>query len=156
MNTSKVKIAQTVPLFAVADMKKSVAFYVDGLGFELQEKWEKDDELQWCWVQHDDSALMLQKSQGEAREGGGLTLYFICEDARIQRTRGSSRRTLRGLDVFYAGISFVKMHLKAAHLPRHRSKNAVGIQVGEPFVGQQHGRRIFKVFQRSRWLPLVI
>ncbi len=112
MNTSKVKIAQTVPLFAVADVEKSVAFYVDGLGFELQEKWEKDDELQWCWVQHDDSALMLQKSQGEvsANPGGGLTLYFICEDA------------------------------KAAH----REFKERGVQVGEPFVGNNMDVFYFK------------
>ena len=32
MNSSIVKIRQTVPLFAVADMEKLVAFYVDGLG----------------------------------------------------------------------------------------------------------------------------
>ena len=112
MNTSKVKIAQTVPLFAVADVERSVAFYVDGLGFELQEKWEKDNELQWCWVQHDDSALMLQKSQGEAsaNPGGGLTLYFICEDA------------------------------KAAH----REFKERGIQVGEPFVGNDMDIFYFK------------
>ena len=45
MSLSTVKIAQTAPLFAVADVERSVKFYVDGLGFELQEKWEKDDEL---------------------------------------------------------------------------------------------------------------
>ena len=46
MSLSTVKIAQTVPLFAVADVERLVAFYVDGLGFEMQEKWGKDDELQ--------------------------------------------------------------------------------------------------------------
>ena len=93
-------------------MEKSVAFYVDGLGFELQEEWAKDDELQWCWLQHGDSALMLQKSQGEvsANPGGGLTLYFICEDA------------------------------KAAH----RGFKERGIQVGEPFVGNDMDVFYFK------------
>ncbi len=37
MNASKVKISETVPLFDVADVEKSIAFYVDGLGFELQD-----------------------------------------------------------------------------------------------------------------------
>ena len=84
MNTSKVKITQTVPLFDVADVERSIAFYIDGLGFELQDKWEQDDELRWCRVEHGDSALMLQKSQGEtpANPAGGLTPYFICEDAK--------------------------------------------------------------------------
>ena len=62
MNTSKVKITETVPLFDVADVDKSIAFYVDGLGFELQDKWVEDDVLKWCRVEHGDSALMLQKS----------------------------------------------------------------------------------------------
>ena len=38
MNTSKVKITQTVPMFDVADVERSIAFYVDSLGFELQDK----------------------------------------------------------------------------------------------------------------------
>ena len=83
MNTSKVKITETVPLFDVADVDKSIEFYVDGLGFKLQDKWVEDDILKWFRVQHGDSALMLQKTQGEppANRGPGLTLYFICEDA---------------------------------------------------------------------------
>ena len=112
MNTSKVKITQTVPLFDVADVEKSIAFYVDGLGFELQDKWVEDDVLRWCRVQHGDSALMLQKTQGEARAnaGGGLTLYFICEDA------------------------------KAAH----QEFKERGVQVGEPFVGNNMDVFYFK------------
>lgn len=48
MNTSNVKITETVPLFDVADVDKSIAFYVDGLGFKLQDKWVDDDILKWC------------------------------------------------------------------------------------------------------------
>ncbi len=112
MNSSKVKITQTVPLFDVADMEKSVAFYVDGLGFDIQNRWEKDGELQWRWLRHGDGALMLQKTQGEppANRGPGLTLYFICEDA------------------------------KAAH----REFKERGVQVGEPFVGNNMDVFYFK------------
>jgi predicted enzyme related to lactoylglutathione lyase len=55
---------------------------------------------------------MLQKSQGEARANlrGGLTLYFICEDA------------------------------KAAH----REFKERGVQVGEPFVGNNMDVFYFK------------
>lgn len=112
MNTSKVKITQTVPLFDVADVDKSIEFYVDGLGFELQDKWVEDDVLRWCRVEHGDSALMLQKTQGEppANRGPGLTLYFICEDA------------------------------KAAH----QEFKERGVQVGEPFVGNNMDVFYFK------------
>ena len=61
MNTSsKVKITETVPLFDVADVDQSIEFYVDGLEFELQDKWVEDDVLRWCRVEYGDSALMLQ------------------------------------------------------------------------------------------------
>ena len=51
MNTSsKVKITETVPLFDVADVDQSIEFYVDGLEFELQDKWVEDDVLRWCRV----------------------------------------------------------------------------------------------------------
>ena len=59
MNSSKVKITQTVPLFDVADMERSVAFYVDGLGFDMQNRWEKDGELQWRWLRHFQKAIAI-------------------------------------------------------------------------------------------------
>ena len=51
---------------------------------ELKDKWVKDNVLTWRRVEHGDSALMLQKTQGEppANRGPGLTLYFMCEDAK--------------------------------------------------------------------------
>ena len=112
MNTSRVKITQTVPLFDIADVEKSIAFYVDGLGFELQDKWVEDDVLRWCRVEHGDSALMLQKTQGEppVNRGPGLTLYFMCEDAKAAREEFKER----------------------------------GVQVGEPFVGNNMGVFYFK------------
>lgn len=46
MSTSNVKIIQTVPFLAVTNMTKSIAFYVDGLGFEFQNKWVDNGKLQ--------------------------------------------------------------------------------------------------------------
>lgn len=94
------------------DMAKSVTFYVDGLGFEMRHKWVKDGELCWCWLQRDDNALMLETCRGEspANLGAGITLYFICDDA------------------------------KAAH----GEFKARGIQVGEPFVGNNMDVFYFK------------
>lgn len=99
-------------MFDVADVEKSIAFYVDGLGFELQDKWVEDDVLRWCRVEHGDSALMLQKTQGEppANRGPGLTLYFICEDAKSA----------------------------------HQEFKERGVQVGEPFVGNNMDVFYFK------------
>ena len=91
-------------------MERSVAFYVDGLGFELRHKWVKHDELRWCWLQHGDSALMLETFQGEtpANVGAGFTLYFICDDAKAAHREFKARGVQVGdtfvgnnMDVFY-------------------------------------------------------
>ncbi len=82
-------VNEVVPFFAVKDMEKSVAFYVDGLGFEFKNKWEKDGVLQWCHLQSGGAGLMLQqfKTEGhDARQfsdnkGEGITLCFFCDDA---------------------------------------------------------------------------
>lgn len=105
-----VRITRAVPLFTVANMEKSVAFYVDGLGFEMQHNWVKDGELRWCWLQRDDSALMLETRQGDSAShpGGGFTLYFICDDAKAAHREFKARGVQVGdmfvgnkMDVFY-------------------------------------------------------
>jgi len=82
-------IKQAVPFFAVADMEASLRYYVDGLGFELKNKWVPAGKIEWCWLQRDNVAIMLQQfkktaldsrvPQGKLEEG--LTICFICEDA---------------------------------------------------------------------------
>lgn len=79
-----VNVKQAVPFFAVADMRKSVAYYVNGLGFTITNQWVDNGKLRWCWLQRGGAALMLQEdSQPTERDprNGGITIYFICEDA---------------------------------------------------------------------------
>jgi lactoylglutathione lyase len=40
--TAGVNVQQTVPLLAVSDMEASLRFYVDGLGFEVRNRWSDD------------------------------------------------------------------------------------------------------------------
>ncbi len=44
-------VNKVVPFFAVKDMVQSVAFYIEGLGFEFEFKWEKHGLLQFCNLQ---------------------------------------------------------------------------------------------------------
>ena len=82
-------VRQTAPFLAVSDMKASVAWYVDGLGFEITHRWEPDGELRWCWLQRGGGALMLQQFRTTGPHawtpagqlGEGVTIYFICTDA---------------------------------------------------------------------------
>ncbi len=78
-----------VPFLAVADMQASLSFYVDGLGFEVTQRWEKDGVLRWCRLEHGQAALMLQQYRDEGSDarqfsdskGEGVILAFFCQDA---------------------------------------------------------------------------
>ena len=82
-------VKQAVPFFGVSNIEESVRYYVDGLGFQMTNKWIDDGKLRWCWLQAGGGALMLQEfwregsHQGrpEGKLGQGVSVCFICEDA---------------------------------------------------------------------------
>ncbi len=82
-------VKQAVPFFMVSNLEASLRYYVDGLGFEMTNKWIDEGKLRWCWLQRGGAALMLQefKKEGhhawvtEGKLGVGVSIYFICEDA---------------------------------------------------------------------------
>jgi glyoxylase I family protein len=79
---------KVTPLIQVYDMRRSVAWYCDVVGFEIVQKHEPDGHLHWATLRFGDAVLMLNSKyeddeQLEARsthvEGhGDLTLYFDC------------------------------------------------------------------------------
>ena len=56
----KPNIRLAVPFFGVADMDASLRFYVDGLGFTMTRQWIPRGKIEWCWLERDAVALMLQ------------------------------------------------------------------------------------------------
>ena len=82
-------VNEVVPFFAVTDMEKSIAFYMDGLGFEFKHKWAHDGMLRWCQLQIGNASVMLQQFRTEGHDsrqfsnnkGEGVSLCFFCEDA---------------------------------------------------------------------------
>ncbi len=54
-------VKQAVPFFAVRDMSASLAFYVDALGFTMQNKWIDDGVLRWCCLEIGGAALMPRR-----------------------------------------------------------------------------------------------
>jgi lactoylglutathione lyase len=102
-------VKQAVPFFAVSDIEQSLHFYIDGLGFEMINKWIDDGKLRWCWLQLGGAAIMLQefKKEGhdpwtpEGKVGIGVSICFTCEDA----------------------------------LPIYREAKSNGLRPGTPFVG---------------------
>lgn len=82
-------VKEAVPFFRVGDMKASLAFYVDGLGFAIDRRWDDRGVLRWCSIKLGGATLMLQqfKAKGQdawvpdGRVGEGVSIYFMCDDA---------------------------------------------------------------------------
>src|SRR5215469_16945149 len=79
---------QAVPFFRVANMDASLAFYVDGLGFLIKLQWTPRNTIEWCWLERDGVALMLQEPRRdqpvrplEGKPGLGVSICFQCRDA---------------------------------------------------------------------------
>ena len=94
------EVNRVVPFFAVKEMQKSLAFYLDGLGFEMEGKWVDEGVIRWCSLQIGNAELMLQEFRTEGHDsrqfsenkGEGVSLFFFCDDAvefyRDVRSRG--------------------------------------------------------------------
>jgi lactoylglutathione lyase len=86
---STTNVRQAVPFFGVSDMEASLRYYLNGIGFQMTNKWVHDGKLRWCWLQLGNAALMLQEFWKEGPHDGrpagklgqGVTICFICEDA---------------------------------------------------------------------------
>lgn len=83
-------LKQAVPFLRVADMRTSLDFYVNGLGFEIGSKWVVDDEIRWCWLSRGGVAFMLQQfptkghdswQPASSHKGDGISICVVCEDA---------------------------------------------------------------------------
>jgi lactoylglutathione lyase len=79
-------IKLTVPFFSVTNMQTSLQFYCDGLGFTIKNQWTPRGEIEWCRLERDEVAIMLQqprKPRGETSEpsGTGITITYQCVDA---------------------------------------------------------------------------
>ncbi len=82
-------VKQAVPFFGVSNIEDSVRYYVDGLGFEMTNRWIDDGKLRWCWLERGGASLMLQEfwkdgqhaNMPEGKLGEGVSICFICEDA---------------------------------------------------------------------------
>jgi lactoylglutathione lyase len=85
----KPNVKQVVPFFGIESMEKSLAFYVDGLGFKMTNSWTPRGTIEWCWLELGGTAIMLQEYRKdenhswrpEGKLGTGMSTVFICGDA---------------------------------------------------------------------------
>ncbi|MDE2766786.1 MAG: VOC family protein [Chloroflexota bacterium] len=86
---------QTIwPLIWVTDMRRSLDFYRDGLGFELVASWELPQGIAWCRLKRGPVSLMLQLAPGDVPppvEGQAAELYILCDDARALHAEFAAR-----------------------------------------------------------------
>jgi lactoylglutathione lyase len=113
-----VNVKQAVPFFGVSDMQASLRFYMDGLGFEMTNKWIDEGKLRWCWLELGNAALMLQEFRKEGHDswvpscklGEGVSICFMCEDAlaiyRELRSRGvQAKKPFVGNRLWVTGVA---------------------------------------------------
>ena len=82
-------IELTVPFFHVRNIQDSVRFYTEGLAFEMKKQWTPNGKLQWCWLERDSIAIMLQEFRTEGPDsrpplnnpGQGVSISYQCKDA---------------------------------------------------------------------------
>jgi predicted enzyme related to lactoylglutathione lyase len=82
-------VTAVVPLLMVERMERSLAFYVDGLGFTVENRWMPDGQLRWCRMSLGGASLMLQEITAPA--GSGAALYFQCSDALAVYSEAAAR-----------------------------------------------------------------
>lgn len=100
---------ELVPLLFVEDVDRSLAFYRDQLGFDVTQTWEPADRIEWCRIERNGVAVMLQRAcegDGPAEgHGRGVAFYFHCEDA----TAEYERLTAAGIEVEPPTVAFYGM-----------------------------------------------
>jgi len=77
-------VKEVVPLLRVQNIERSLRYYVDGLGFEMKNKWVVDGKVRWCWLAIGNAALMMEGNKPwtpAGTAGEGVSLNFICDDA---------------------------------------------------------------------------
>lgn len=82
---TETNLKQAVPFFMVTDIHRSIEFYVNGLGFELKIDWKPKGRIEWCYLEREGVALMLQEFRQEflpkERLGIGVSICCICQDS---------------------------------------------------------------------------
>lgn len=84
METNESNLKQAVPFFMVTSIDRSLDFY-RGLGFEIKIDWKPQGRIEWCWLERESVAIMLQEYREgfkpNEKLGHGVSICFMCNDA---------------------------------------------------------------------------
>ena len=78
------RVREQIPLVSVSDMRRSLAFYVDALGFEVVSRWPDEDPPGWAALGSGGARLMLRTGHARRRvdpshTNGPVTLSLYVE-----------------------------------------------------------------------------
>ncbi len=98
-------VKQVVPFFRIADMDRSIRFYMHGLGFTVKHKWVVDEKLRWCWLELGGAALMLQTYMKEEAHTWTPPENFepASTDVILSIANGASRELLHSFRIALRG-----------------------------------------------------
>ncbi len=77
-------VNEVVPFLMIKDMATSISFYVNGIGFEIENEWRPGGVLRWCMLRLGNARFMLQEhlpDQAKGTKGTGVRICVFCEDA---------------------------------------------------------------------------
>ena len=84
MSNLEMNLKQAVPFFMVTGIDRSLDFY-RGLGFEVKIDWKPQGRIEWCWLEREGVAIMLQEYREgfkpNEKLGQGFSVCFMCKDA---------------------------------------------------------------------------
>ena len=69
----------------VNDIDRSLTFYTKDLGFDVKIDWRPHGKIEWCWLERESVAFMIQEYRKEfvpkEKLGVGVSICFMCNDA---------------------------------------------------------------------------
>jgi lactoylglutathione lyase len=82
---TEANVQLAVPFLMVTNMDASLRFYIEGLGFQMKNKWIDNGKLRWCWLEIGAAAIMVQDYLPDRLPKDklvvGSSTCFQCKDA---------------------------------------------------------------------------
>ncbi|MGE3181338.1 MAG: VOC family protein [Phycisphaerae bacterium] len=73
-------ITKLSPMLAVANLQRSIDFYVNALGFRVSSTWGPDDEPCWAMVSNGTVEIMLTVEASDDPPRAGQTIFYFYPD----------------------------------------------------------------------------
>jgi uncharacterized glyoxalase superfamily protein PhnB len=91
--SSRPAASKLIPSLGVSDIDRSAAFYRDFFGFELQDAYEDEGRMTWCWLTSGGADLMLQQLSADQQItlnpaiGQSWVIYIRPDDLKATHAR---------------------------------------------------------------------